>query len=196
MPRRLLLIHMLLAALLCSCAGGGDDAAVPRRRAYPRPAAPDTAYVALDSLPVRFLVNASASVVSRSATSGSRSVDIAYPQYGATVYCTFLPVAPSGFKDAADNRLERIYLNLHGADPDVRTVVNDAGFLTLLVTAPAAKSTPVQFLAYDEDKPDLLVSGAAFFHNVNHDSPVDSLAPMVDAIGRDIRRALTSLAYK
>jgi len=192
MPRRFLLIYILVAMMACACSGG-DDTAVPRRHAYPRPVMLDTLYAAMDSLPVRFLVNKSAHVASRPGSGGSRGLDIAYPQYGATVYCTFTPVTTDKFKEVADNRLERIYLNISGANPDVDTRLNDAGFMTVLVMAPAAMSTPIQFLAFDEDKPGLVVSGAVFFHNVNQDSSTDSIAPMVDAIGRDIRKALDNL---
>lgn len=192
MPHRFHLIHILVAVMACACSGS-DDAAVPRRHAYPRPVMLDTVYAAVDSLPVRFLVNKSAYVASRPGSGGSRGVDIVYTQYGATVYCTFTPVTADDFKAVADNRLERIYLNISGAKSDVDWLLNEAGFMTMLVSAPAAKSTPIQFLAFDENEPRLVVSGAVFFHNVNQDSSTDSIAPMVYSIGRDIRKALDNL---
>ena len=173
------------SALFASC--GADESATPRRRAYQRIEAYDSAYVAVDSLPVRLLANSSARV-SRPRPDW---VNIIYPRYNATVFISVTAASPDDIPSVVDNRTERIGLNIGDATAVKSTVTDNGGFISTLYEAPAAVATPLQFVATDSRR--YVVSGSVFFNNAGDIGSMDSVAPVVAAIRRDLVVALDSL---
>lgn len=155
--------------------------------AYPRPVIYDTVYNADHGLPASFAVNAAATVLEKESEtqageSGARWIDIVYPAYGATVYCTFTPVADSGERTSAvENRMERMSLNL-GDNIGERTEIQSiGGYQTILLTTLGRTLTPVQFLSTGEK---WVISGAMQFADPN--VRADSVMPMIEAVAADI----------
>ncbi len=178
----------LLAVVLAGC---GDNrqraAAVPKPAAYPRIADPGTDYRSVDSLPVDFLANASA-IITRPRPDW---VDISYPGLGVTLHVSVTRTTPDGIGEVIANRSERIALNVADVTSTHETSIESDSFNSVIITSPETRSTPLQFLAHDGKG--LVVSGTAFFGNVSPDAPIDSLAPIVSYVSRDITHALTNL---
>lgn len=174
------------AAAVLSCAMAacsGSPAAVPRRTAYPRVAAVDSALRPVDGLPVYF-------EVSRSALVGRPSdgwLDVAYPMYGATAHMTFTEATGTALESVRANRMERALLNAGGLPTDRREWRNAAGFDIMTMRTDGC-STPFQFLATDGER--VVVSGAVYFASPQAVMNTDSIAPMLDAMEADIARAL------
>lgn len=185
---------ILIAVLAASCSGGEKPTFAPRPEAYPRPTLYSPAYIAADSLPLHLELNAEASTSAVHKSDGSVWLDIAYPAYGFTVYCTLSQVTPATIDDAIANRIERIGLNLgEGSAHAVETFVeSESGFEGTVVTSFAAGSTPVQFIATDSKG--WLVSGAAF--TPSPQANPDSIRPYVEALERDILHALSTLSHE
>lgn len=184
-----LICVITLAAICASACGGTDDTATPRRRAYQRIEAYTPDYTAVDSLPVRLLVNSSA-VVSRPRRDW---VNVNYPRYNATVFISVTETDDHSIADVIANRVERIALNAGDAPADALDIDNGR-FTSTLYDARAAVATPLQFVATDGKS--VVISASVFFENANRITSLDSVAPAVETIRRDLTTALDSLDYR
>lgn len=181
------LLLILLTLLLAACGNSNDDA-TPRRRAYPRIALYDSVYAAVDSFPVHFEANSEAP--RRMPRQGW--LDIAYPRYGATIHLSAVSYTPDRLGDEVDARRERMSLNLYGMTAETRHLTSDDGsFEAVLLVSRDPIATPLQFLAVDTLG--MLVSGAVYMPGIDANSSVDSIAPAVAAMERDIVHALKTL---
>jgi hypothetical protein len=193
--RRLLYIALTgVIAITAACSGKDDTSAnVPRRKAYPRIEAYDSAYTRCDSLFVSFDANSAAVVhVKPSGESAIECADIVYPRYGMTVYLTAIRSDKKNFERRLDDRLERISLNLGGAYPTAIDVKSAGGYDATVFVCPGI-NTPVQALAADSVS-STLVSATLFCDATIMAS--DSIAPMVEVITRDISQMMRSLTLK
>lgn len=184
-----LICVIALAAICASACKGTDDTATPRRRAYQRIEAYTPDYTAVDSLPVRLLVNSSA-VVSRPRRDW---VNVNYPRYNATVFISVTETDDRSIADVIANRVERIALNAGDAPADALDIDNGR-FTSTLYDARAAVATPLQFVATDGKT--VVISASVFFDNADRITSLDSVAPAVEAIRRDLTTALDSLDYQ
>ncbi len=184
-----ILFVALAAALLSACASR-QDAPVPRPTAYPRVSDPGAVYVAVDSLPVLFEVNSTAEVERPRAD----WLDIRYPDWHVTIHVSLTAVDPAEFERALDNRMQRIHLNVASLAVTEELELDSPEFTSVLLSSPDARSTPLQFIAVGDST--MIVSGVAFFENVAPEASVDSLAPMVRYLRRDLTHALENLSYR
>lgn len=180
-------LAIILTVLLGACSPGqGDNVAVPRQRAYPRPALPDTMLTAVHTAPLHFLVNAEATIEQPR----QDWLDIHYPTLGVTVHTSFAPTTPDKVEDVMANRMQRLLLNAGSATPRFTESVNAAGF-DIVIAQSETGVTPLQFLATDKSR--WVVSGAARLSAADGSASVDSLRPIINAVRRDIERALADL---
>lgn len=187
---KLPLICVITLAATCALAcGGSDDTATPRRRAYHRIETYTPDYTAVDSLPVRLLVNSSA-VVSRPRRDW---INVNYPRYNATVFISVTEADSRDIDGIIANRVERIVLNAGDAPADALDIDNGR-FTSTLYDARAAVATPLQFVATDGKS--VVISASVFFGNADRITSLDSVAPAVETIRRDLTTALDSLDYR
>ncbi len=193
----LILMPVALAHLsvVSSCAhgSGGDSVAVPRPVAYPRPVLYDAVYRSSSGLPCGFEVNASAEVcddVANVSRPGADAVwaDIGYPAYGAVLRCTFTPVDDAGRRVVADNRVERMAMNLGDNAAAQTDVSSPAGYTGIILTSLGATITPLQFLSVGDR---WVVSGALEMPAAV--TSIDSVRPMIEAVKADMIHALANL---
>lgn len=182
-----LIVIATIVTIMSACTGKSSNVSVPRPVAYPRVAELDSSYVALDSIPLYIEINRSV-VIKRS---GGLWFDIVYPDYGAVVYVTLTSTSPDSMQSVIANRRERITLNIADAANTIYTEITSPCFTSVLVHSPMSYATPLQFLASDGER--WVVSGAAFFHDVRHEAPADSLRPMIETIRRDLVHTLSTL---
>lgn len=181
---------LVLSAALSGCTDRKQPtAAVPKPAAYPRIADPGTKYETVDSLPVNFLANAAATVT----RPRPDWIDVAYPGLGVTIHVSLIRTTPDGIGDVIANRSERIALNVADITSTGETSIESSDFTSVIISSPETRSTPLQFLAHDGKG--LVISGTAFFSNVSPDAPIDSLAPIVSYVNRDITHALNNLRH-
>lgn len=173
----------------CSMSGNRHEP-VPRPEAYPRVAVLDTVYVSSDSTALRFNTNASAILKIRS----PYWFDIIYPAYGATVYVTLSRVQADSIPGVVANRRERISLNTGDNETDISAPIISGDFTSYIYKSVPGRSTPLQFLSSDGKQ--WVASGTVFFSGVRPDSPVDSLAPMVAQIERDLIHGLSNISER
>lgn len=175
------------AMVLGSCGSGGDHAPVPRPRAYPRVPVTEASFHRADSLPMGFAVNDRVEV-RLGGDARSRWLTIIYPAYGAAaMHLTF---TLSDDPDAvAGNRLERIALNAGQAHVSVSdTLIGDGATAVAFYRVDEPSVTPLQLLARSGR---LTVSGA--LTGFDAAASPDSLAPILDAIQRDMLVGLDSI---
>lgn len=163
---------------------------VPKPDAYPRITALDSIYISSDSTALRFDANASAQLKVHS----PYWFDISYPAYGATVFITITPAKSDSLAAVIDNRRQRMMLNTGGSETAVSAPIRSGDFTSYMYKSVSIRSTPLQFLSSDGER--WAVSGTVFFSNVSPDSPVDSLAPMVAQIERDIVHGLSNISER
>ena len=110
---------------------------------------------------------------------------------GVTLHISLTPTTPAEIEHVIANRSERMALNVADVSSTRETQLDSPDFSSVLISSPETRSTPLQFLAHDGGG--MVISGAAFFSNVTPDASIDSLAPIVAYIERDIINALSNL---
>lgn len=196
---------MMLAVIAGSCGSNvsGDADAVPRRRAYPRIELPDSAFTFIQTesngLSLSPSISPSLSLAMNNATeyavhskegNASLFIDVDYPGLNAAIYFTITPVDNTTLAAVIDNRLERVSLNLGGADAELLEFDSPAGFENKVFVSRADISTPVQFIATDGET--TVISGTSFLKDASA-ANADSLAPVVNMLRRDILHTLKTL---
>lgn len=188
-----LCILATLIAVFASCSG--HERTAPRPQGHPRAQAYDSVYAAPAGLPLHFEANAQAEATVESKDGGAVWLTVNYPAYDARLMCTFTPVTSATVSGVVDNRAQRMALNVIGNEPQVDELVNDAGYAAVIICDPNAVATPVQFLAApaELEGDGWVVSGTAFFRNATAGASIDSLAPMVETMLRDVRHSIRVL---
>lgn len=165
---------------------------VPRPYAWPRVELYPDSLTEIQSVPVRWIANASALATVRSGNANSVWADIRYPAYQATLFLTFISCDRMTADSIIANRRHRIALNI-GDTPASKEMIGSqgGGFDSELVTATAASPAPLQFVSSGER---MIVTGTLFFDR----APVsyDSVRPIVDVLRSEMVRALKSLRYE
>lgn len=184
MMRKILFIIIAVAALAAGCKNNSDTA-VPRRYAYPRITACDTARQELSLPPFTFTTSSTVSV----AEPNEGWMDLTYGIYGVKVHLSALTFADSAeTARAIDNRYRRINLNFGDAGAIARQFINPAGVACMIAGTPDAGSSPISILAVRDNS---VLSGAAVFQgNIR---PIDSIAPIYRAVYNDLYTLLESL---
>lgn len=177
-----------LIALLVSCTGKGHSP-IPRPTAYPRTPTVEAHYTAIqENAPLNIEVNTAASLTSPK----PNWFNISYPAHNVTIHLTITPLQPAEIASAMGNRIQRMSLNIaEGAQAEFYPA-NSPQFHGHILKSVDSRTTPIQFLSTDSVA--WLVSGAAYFSGIGGNAPVDSLAPTVQFIERDIRHFLTHLS--
>lgn len=177
--------------MLTECDGNRNDVAIPRPAAYPRVIAYDTLYTPIDSLPVMFEVNSGATVTRGDETDphAINKINVVYPRYGATLYCTYTSVTPASAAGVIDNRVERMSLNAGSLSTEISRMTNRHGVGSAILLTPSAKVTPVQFLSTDSAT--FVLTGALFLSS--QPSHTDSIRPVLDAVVADLIHSLKDI---
>lgn len=182
-----LYIAAILALVAIACNHSGDSSpdnagATPRRYAYPRIAAIDTAMALRTLGPVDIAVNTSATAISER----EGWLTLSYPRLGATIYIS--ATRTDDVAAAIANRRQRMALNLGDASASASEFLVGPFACTIVESADAG-TTPVQFLAASADG--VIVSGAATLSGPT--APADSIRPIVQFLAADAARMLKSL---
>lgn len=151
-------------------------------------------YSAYDSLPLQLQVNASAKVLEAddaSTPEGSHWINISYPRYGSTVYCTYVDVTPASLDRHLRNRYERIEKNVRGTMRNVLFAGSITGISSDVFFAAEGNVVPLQFISTDSAT--FVFSGAVFIPTAAN---ADSVAPIVDNISDDVMYMLQNLKPK
>lgn len=165
---------ILCLALLGACSR--RPAPAPRPQAWPRIKVYPEAYTEVNGL----MVNDSALVEPGTAEGW---FDIVYPAYDARINCTLTHAESSlQLQSIIDNRLERLERNIGGTPGELIELTSEEGMGCLVMVAPGALATPVQFLATDSTR--CVLSGSAVFASPG--LTPDSVAPAVEAVRRDV----------
>lgn len=172
----ILLFAAALLATACGDSHSGD--AVPRRQAYQRIAALDTATTdyALGKN-IRLALSSSAD------TTGNREgwLTARYAPIGATLYLSATDEPDEeALRRAVANRRQRISLNLGGAVARTDNYATASGFDCEAVVCFDGCATPVQFIATRGNE---LVSGA--FVLSGKASPADSVRPVIEELEKE-----------
>lgn len=181
-------VFIVPAVLLAAC---GRKYA-PKPYGYPRIERDSVVYMPYDSdmFPLAFDLPSDAVVDVNRGEASSVWINISYPEYGATLYCTYLPLRK---RDAGAERAKAadlVYLHASKA-----TSIDASSFEGGEVSATVYRlygnvATPVQFVADDGDG--FLMRGALYF---NMAVEPDSVAPVVDFVENDVRRLLETLKH-
>lgn len=174
--------------------GNVDNECIPRRRAFMRIEPYTAEYSAYDSLPLQLQVNSSAKVLEAddaSTPEGSHWINISYPRFGSTVYCTYVDVTPASLDRHLRNRYERIEKNVRGTMRNVLFADSITGISSDVFFAAEGNVVPLQFISTDSAT--FVFSGAVFIPTAAN---ADSVAPIVDNISDDVMYMLQNLKPK
>ena len=179
-----------MAILLSHCAT--SDFVIPKPKAYFKIEPYDTVYKQFDKLPLTLMVNDSdkCSLVKDSTKdNGSEWINIYYPRYKATLFCSYLPITKESLQKHIDNRMQRIILNAGQEIPRNIVFQDTIRKMSASVYFTSSESiSPLQFIATDSTS--YLFSGALYF---NDKVKGDSISPVIDYITDDVMHMLQTI---
>ncbi|MDD2960484.1 MAG: hypothetical protein PHR45_00160 [Muribaculaceae bacterium] len=169
-----------------------DNEAVPRKRGYFRIEPYDSVYVESNLLPISIEVNKNAKTYLSNDSSTNKNamwLNIDYPRYGATVYCSYISINSSNVATHIANRIDRIIKNSRMEMPRnvvFQDTINNTSSQVFFTTAESI--TPLQFITTDSIS--FLFTGAIYFKDKVTE---DSIAPVVDNITDDVMHMLQNI---
>lgn len=180
---------LIIMSATASCRRG--KATMPKPEAYPRIEMPDSSFHPVKAGGLELTLNRGAETTVTERTDGGTWITISYPTgIDAKVYLTLTPAAGSETTDTIiANRRERMSLNLSGSEAIATTLTSRSGWECEMLTSNSALSTPVQILASDGHR---VISGALYL-DIPASTAADSVAPVIDAIDRDMLTLLKNL---
>ena len=184
------LLVTAVSVLGMECGRSDNSSPTPRRTAYPRIECYDTVYARVNSFPLNLWINFNASVDGQRDDDGSQWLDITYPRYDAVLHLTYTPVNRGTAARVLDNRRERMAMNVGEHRADVTETISQSGVTSLIVKAPAAVVTPLQWVATDSVA--FVLSGA--LEIMGNDRSAEETAPIVEAVYNDILMAARRLS--
>lgn len=119
--------------------------------------------------------------------------NISYPQYSATIYCTYLPIDRQELNKALDDSYQLAYSHASKADGISQSQFTDTLHHTsgIIYDIKGSVAVPLQF--YITDSRTNFLRGSLYFdRKVN----ADSIAPVVGFIREDIVRMMESLEWR
>lgn len=178
----------LLFLATAGCGGNSSYTPVPLPEAYPRVNVADSVFTSVDIAGLLLDVNSA----SDTARISGNWLDIRYPDYGGILHISVNDHSgDTGINKAIANRRQRVSLNLGGAPAVTENFMSGSGeFACELIISHDGGVTPVQFIASDGR---FLLSGT--FAMGHPSSNPDSIAPVVKAVSRDVRRMLDKVTY-
>lgn len=187
-----LIVSCIIALLIVSGCKKNESVFAPLPTAWPRlPVALCDSVVVVDGLPVKVAVNPLAVYKVTDGTTPGLTVD--YPLVNTHIYYTFIPVKTQEERDAiVESRLQRISLNLNGADARTLHGSDDQDNQSVVVVATSGAQTPVQLLA---DLPGYVVTATSFLDDPKATVMFDSIRPLVDMLQADMVRTLPGFNY-
>lgn len=194
-------IHILssLSFLLFVCCSPAE-VAKPRPHQYPRIVFPaDEFKVAkLDYCPFIMDIPSYAHIVQKAEVAGEEAkhacwFDIRMDSFGSTVHCSYYPIEA---ENSREKLIEDAYemASKHNVMADYREeyeMVTQHGNTGLIFKIEGPVATPYQF--YISDDKNHFFRGSLYFDTR---IDVDSMAPIVEYIERDIQKMLSSLQWK
>lgn len=181
------LIFILLGMTGCS------KPSVPREYGYYRIDLPEQTYTPYEEdEPYSFLLSREAKVVKRDKEDERYWIDIVYPKWNATIFCSYKPVNKN-MKQLSDDAMEFVYKHTIKASaiPE-RVYENDEERVYGLVfDFEGNTATTMQFVLTDSVKH--FFRGALYFNCIPNQ---DSIAPVADFIRQDILTLVESFRWQ
>ncbi|MFI3239704.1 MAG: hypothetical protein R3Y22_03855 [Bacteroidales bacterium] len=192
-PKIIIILVVLVAIILTILSVRGCGATehyepIPKPRGYMRIDLPIANYATVNNLPVSFEVNDLANV---DRVKKGEWLDIVYPQFNATIHCSYVKVDEESFYYHLDNRIERVMMNTNFQKPTMVDMISesDSEVKSTLFINQSGVITPVEFIATDSVS--FILSGtlAMYGDKVEH----DSIAPIINYIEGDITQLLKTI---
>lgn len=185
------IVAISISLFLSECTN--SETYTPRRTAFPRLNLCDTLYVKSTLLPINFEINAetiATSDSSHTSNDGSKWINVFYPKYNATLYCTYTPVSKATINNVIENRIERISLNIGSNSFELIENNNISDVDIQVFSTPTNIVTPLQFIATNNST--WVISGA-FCFNERDNISTDSISPIIKAVKNDILHTTSNL---
>ncbi|MEG1574254.1 MAG: hypothetical protein RR293_08125 [Bacteroidales bacterium] len=189
------LVYFMVLPVMLTLFGGCGDKYVPKPVGYLRIDPIGGNYRLFDDMrfPLVFDINEGTIALVDSVHKGRAWVNIIYPQYNATVYCSYLKLSADNKVRLMEESRNLVYVHARRADNIDAVLYGDtlSGVEATLYRLTGGAATPLQFTANDGKS--FLFRGALYF---NSEVNSDSVAPVVEYIEGDLVRLIESLRKK
>lgn len=188
MENRLVLILGLVGALLTAC----GTRYTPKPAGYFRIELPDHEYVVTDVEKVHFECSQMAQAAPRTTPGEEGWIDITYPQLKATIHCSYKPIC-GNLRQLSDDANEFVYKHASKASSIPSQAYEDAvkHVYGVLYELRGNTASPYQFVLTDSTR--AFFRGAVYFDCAPNQ---DSLAPVIDYIGEDVRHLMETFEWR
>ncbi len=190
MKKNCILLFILLSVFICSC-----QRYTPKPVGYYRIEIPENDYRLFDSMPYPYAFELSkyANIISKPEEKDDKYwIDIFYPQFNGTIYCSYKAVH-NNLQAISEDTREFVYKHTIKADAITeQPFMNpDAGTYGILYRLEGNTASAVQFVLTDSTS--YFFRGALYF---NSEPNKDSIAPVVNFIYKDIVTLMESFEDK
>lgn len=185
---RIKILYISLLILFTAC-----NEYTPRPRGYQRVEREQIDYVKLDASDFSFLYPTDAHIeYVKSEAKPEIWFNILYPQYNATIYCTYIPLHKQNLSQILDDSYQLAYSHTSKAESISQSLYTDSirHMSGLIYDIQGTVASPVQF--YITDKSSNYLRGSLYFSDL---AKADSIAPVVDFLRSDIVRIMETLEW-
>jgi len=168
---------------------------VPKPSGYPRIDKLYSEQVIFDYPDFSFLYPATSKIeeVKKDDVKAEFWFNIFYPQYNATIYCTYLQTNKSSLPRLLEESYHLAYSHVLKAEGITQTQFSDSIYHTsgIIYDIKGSVAAPVQF--YVTDNNSHFLRGSLYFNN---EVKTDSISPVIQYIREDIVNLMESLQWK
>ncbi|MBP3353406.1 MAG: hypothetical protein J6L02_01995 [Bacteroidales bacterium] len=183
-------IRAIVIISLTFIAFGCREKTAPKPFAYPHIENSTIQYEPLkkNNFPITFNIADNANIVIDSLN--SRWVNIIYPTYDATIYCSYISTDIKSVNKEKSKSRELVYVHSHRASEINALNYNDTikGISAELYQLKGNTATPLQFMVSDDNS--FIFRGSLYFNNK---VTSDSVAPIIEYIKEDIIEIVESI---
>lgn len=116
--------------------------------------------------------------------------NISYPHYGATIYCTYLPVSPQNYITAIEDSYHLAYSHSLKADGINQLLYNRNNLGGIIYEIEGDVATPFQFFITDSTSH--FLRGSLYY---NEKVNTDSVSPITEFIKDDIKTMFGTITF-
>lgn len=182
--------YIILFFFLFSCA----NESTPKPKGYPRITKLEAGYSSYDGQSMSFLYPTISKIKEEyPETEGEVWININYPQYDATIYCTYIPITKKTLSKALEDSYQLAYSHAAKATEikQIQYRNEDRNIAGLIYDIEGSVAVPIQF--YVTDSVSSFFRGSVYY---NHAVNPDSVAPVTAYLREDIIVLIESLQWK
>ena len=169
--------------------------ATPKPLAYPRVDRQNNEWRNYQDLHFSFDYPSDSKIIPQQASDKNEVwINIAYPSYGVTLHCTYLPITKNTLSKALEDNYKLAYSHASKAEGinQIQYSNDENHTYGILYDIEGLVAVPVQF--YVTDSIANLFRGSLYYNN--QVTNIDSIEPITESLREDVKRIMSTMQWK